>query len=762
MTVLAQRRVVIGAKQFGNRMDWNNMGIFAVNAMDALGLDILGADRGWAGMAVSRESSNSVRVTLGRAWKDGKFYANVEDDSIVVSLATVAPTLAELIVAIVVTGAETLDGEEQRTFKTSGPGEPLAKTPEPWKTEVRRALTVGYIPGSDAVTPQPPFIEPNYIPVAYVRMTTTGIPETGAITMLTDFQLPTQQGMQARLLSLEAFRQTIGSRVETLAGDLAAIGSRVDRLNVPAVRQSMSLIAEIADALEFDEGAQLQGFDRFMTEQDSDVDNVAYKARVYEGIRAPWAASKEVIPQLLNPTDPKVVTKSGWMMPVHTEERRLDIWGQYISVNISNFQYANNSFNVYPGAKRRRRYGPSQVHAANSAFWQKAAYAVDYLSETFMIDGETYNITDQWIEDGVTYYRVEQYWDDQQKYWNGYQSLVATAANGYTVGQTFLNAQAGWLTSLGLRFGRVDPDKGLKVFVCEAVNGQPDETRVVATGTVAAGGVLLAPPNNPEGVETRVTLTPVFLEAGKRYGTIIVSDGDHAIACRNDNALSNGAFFIGQGGSWTADPGKDMNLRLYFAKFTAPYVMVQLKTETLSGGITDIDAITREMVPDGAESYLMMRIDGNFYRFEKTPGTHPLAAQPQTVELFLVFVGTTEVMPAVKLPDSRINLLRIDDDFLHISEVRNAGGSVTEVELTWLIAGWDAAKHTFPVTITSGANTDTPDATTDYPLSDGTIRRVQSFTLTAPATTYQINAVGTTTDVTDWFVPQKREDLAAA
>jgi hypothetical protein len=762
MSLLAQRRAVVGAKQFGNRMDWNNIGIFAVNAMDAMGLDLLGADGGWAGMAVTRESSNSVRVTLGRVWKNGKFYANVDEDSIVVSLVSVAPTLGEVIVAIVASGEEVEAEEQQRVFKTSAPGDPLVKTPQPWKTEVRRAMAIGIKAGPDGVTPLPPFIEPNYVPIAYVRMTTTGIPEAGAITMLTDNRLPTQQGMQARLLSLETFRQTIGSRVETLAGDLAAIGARVDRLNVPAVRQAMSRLAELEDMLDIDEGAQLQGFDRFMTDDDSDTDNVAYKARVYEGIRAPWAATKVVTPQQLASSDPKVVTKSGWTMAVHTEERRLDIWGQYISINISNFQYANNSFTVYPGAKRRRRYGPSQVHAANSAFWQKAAYAVDYLTNTFMVAGETYNITDQWIEDGVTYYRVEQYWDDQQKYWNGYQSVVATAANGYTVGQTFLNAQGGWLTRLGLRFGRVDPDKGLKVFICEAVNGQPDETRIISTGTVAAGAVLLAPPNNPEGVETPVTLSPVFLEAGKRYGVIVVSDGDHAIACRNDNALSNGALFIGQGGSWTADPGKDMNLRLYFAKFTSPYVALQLRTETLSGGITDIDAIMREMTPDGAECYMAIRLDGQLHRFERTKGTHPLAPKPETVELFIVMVGTTEVMPAFKLSESRITLMRIDDDFCHISEVRNAGATVDQVELTWILAGWDAAKHTFPVTITYGATTKSADATTDYPLPDGTIRRVITYNLSVPTTNYQIKAIGTTTDITDWFVPQKREDLAAA
>lgn len=759
MTILAQRRAQIGSKQYGNKADFNNIGIFAVNAMDAMGLDILGSDRGWAGMAVSRESSTSVRVTLGRAWKDGKFYANVDADSSVLVLNTVLPTASSVIVAIVATGTETPAAEQQRLFKDAQTG---VKESQPWFTEMRRAMTVGFVVGGEAPTPLPPFIEPNYVPIAYVRLTPAGIPEEGGITMLTDYRLPTQQGMQARLLSLETFRQAIGTRVETLATDLAAIGSRVNRFNLPAVMQGLSRLAELEDMLGIDEGAQLQGFDRYMDEDDSDIHNVNYKARVEEGLRAPWAAEKEFAPQLKNADDPKLVTRSGWTLPVHTKELRLDIWGQFQSVNIANYQMADASFTVYPGAKRRRRYGSSYVYASNSAFWQKAAYSVNYIAKTFMVDGETYNITDEWIEDGVTYYRVEQYWDDKIPYWNGYQTVTHTAANGYLVGQTFLNAQAGWLVELDLRFGRVDPAKGLNVFICEVVNGEPSYDRIIATGSVAAGAVKMSPANDAAGVPTTVVVTPVFLEAGKRYGVIVSSSGDHAIACRNDNALSNGGFFIGDGNTWENLLAHDMNLRLRFAKFTAPYVMVQLKDDILNGGVSNIDAVTREMVPDGTEMYLMMRIDNEFHRFEKVSGTHPLASLPQRPELFLVMVGTTDVMPAINMSESRIRLLRIDDDFAHYSISRNAGAPVTEVTLTFELWGWKPGKHTLAAAILSGANTNVPNTITDYPQSNGSIRRVMTFALTGSPSAYVIRVVGSTTDINDWFVITKREDLAAA
>jgi hypothetical protein len=752
-----QRRVPIGQNQYGSSSDAANFGIFAVGAMDALGADIVGPDAAWTEMAVIQESTSSVRVNFGRVWKDGKFFGNPDATTQVINLITVMPTSTKKIVTIFATGAEAEANILPRSFKNTTTG---AKQTQNVATEIRRAMTLSYVGGAEAGTPQAPDLDANYVPIANVVLGMSGIE---SIEMLTDYQLPTQQGMQSRLLSLETFRQTIGSRVETLASDLALTNEKIGQVNAPLLKLVARRLAEIEDLLGVNDEALLYGYDRFLTDDESDTAAVGYSARIDEGLRFPFAASDSATPAKLNPADPRVVTLSGWTLPVHQDVKRLDIWGQYISVNVSSYQYANTSFTIFPGATRRRRYGTSMVVSENSTFWQSAKYGVNYLTKTFTQGSETWLITDSWIDDdtGVTQYRVQQYWDDQIKYWNGYQSITPTAANGYLVGQTFLNAQAGWLTKIGLRFAKVDDAHAVKVFVCKAKDGQPDVTQVISTGTLTAGSAKASTGTDPAGIENVCTLTPAFLNPGERYAVMVVTGGDFAVACRSDNALSNGAFFIGDGSAWVADLGKDMNMRLYFADFSANYAEVSLQTVTLSGGITDFDIITREHVPEGCELYFEVQIAGSWVRLERNTGTHPLAAKPVTLPMRMVMVGTREVMPAIKLAESTINFHRGAAALTHFSEIRDVGTNVTNVEVKVRLVNWNGAKHTLTTTVLSGANTDSPDATTDEVQPDGSIIRTMTFT---PAATddYQIKFVGATTDIADPFVVAWRYDEAAA
>jgi hypothetical protein len=756
MSEAMQRRVPIQSKQYGSAVDMNNVGVFAVGAMDAMGADIVGPDNAWTEMAVLQESSSSVRVNFGRIWRAGKFYGNPDAVSEIVSLVTTIPTSTKKVVTIIATGAEIEANLLPRSFYNEETGLKEAQTVA---TEIRRALTLSYVAGAEAGTPQAPDLDANYVPVANVLLGTGGIE---SIELLTDYELPTQQGMGARLLSLEVFRQTIGSRVETLASDLGNLNDKIGSSNLPVIKLLARKLADMADQFGVDDTALLWGFDRFMTDAESDINHVDWNARIEEGLRFPYAASASVVPTLLNPADPSVETISGWTLPVFDNVLRLDIWGQYISVNLSSYQYSNTSYTIYPGPSRRRRYGTSMVVAENEAFWQSSKYGVNYMTNTFMQAGETWLIEESWIDDdtGVTQYRVQQYWDDAIKYWNGYQAITPTAANGYLIGQTFLNAQAGWMTQIGLRFSKVDAAYDVTVLVCKVDRGEPDLSQIIATGTLLKENALASV--SGDGNENPVTLTPVFLEPGQRYGVILVTGGDYAVACRTDNALSNGSLFNGDGNSWVADLGKDMNMRLYFARFQQNFVAVDLQPVTLGGGITDFDAITREHSPAGSECHIQIQIDGLWKPFAPAAGAHPLAAKPVTLPMRLVMVGTSEVMPAIKLGESEISFHLSDDDFTYLSEIRDAGAAAASVELQLRIVGWDAGKHALTATIESGVNSDAPSSTTDVVQADGSILRTMSFTLTLASQTYQIKLVGTSTDISDLFVVGHRYDLAAA
>lgn len=752
----SQRRVPYSLNQFINFADLNKFGIFAVEGDDALGLDLVGPDAAWTAIAATEESATSVRVNFGRIWLGGKFYSDPDKDTDVVSLVTVLPTSTKKIVTIVGTGAEVEAKHEPRSFKNSETGN---VEPQTIPTEILRKLTLSYVAGNEGATPVAPTLDPTYVPIANVTLGAAGIEK---IDLLTDYRLPTLQGLNARMLSVEKFRLAIGTRVETLASDMATMRADVGQINAPAVRQMQRAFAELQDTLGIDEAGLLYGFDRMLTEDESDTAHGDYNARIEEGLRFPFAASGDVTPALLNPGDPRMTSRSGWSLPPFAEVARVDTWGQGVSVNVANYQYANTDFSIYPGAQRRRRYGPSMVVAGNSDFWQSAQYNVNYLTKTFNTGTENYLLTDEWTEDGVTYYRLQQYWDDKIKYWNGYQGITPTTQGGYLVGQTFLNAQSGWLTSIGLRFGKVDDTYGVKVYLCRAPNGEPDPKQIIAEGSIAAGAAQASQGDPAPGVENTVTLTPAFLNAGERYGVILVTGGDYAVACRADNALTNGAFFIGDGAAWAVDLGRDMAMRLYFAEFDVAFTSVQLETVTLSGGITDIDIVSTEHVPEGCELYWNVRFDGAWHRLERVTGTHPLAAAPATVELQLVMVGTRDIMPAIKLPDTVLRLNKGGSTFTHLSEVRDAGSAAASVRVELEIAAWDAGKHTLAATVEAAGNSDGPSASTDFPLPNGNIRRVMDFTLTAPSQTYQLKLVGGTNDVAAPFVVASRYDLASA
>jgi hypothetical protein len=756
MTTAVQRRVPYSLNQFINFADLNKFGVFAVEGSDALGLDIVGPDAAWTAIAAIEESATSVRVNFGRIWLDGKFYGDPDKDTEIVSLVTALPTGTKKIVTIVGTGAEVETKYEPRSFKNTETGN---VEPQTIPTEILRKVTFSYVSGTEAATPIAPTLDPNFIPIANVTLGVSGIEK---IDLLTEYRLPTLQGMNARMISIEKFRLAIGTRVETLASDLATMRADVGQLNAPSVRQTQRRLAELEDKLGIDEGGLLYGFDRMLTEAESDTVHGDYNARIEEGLRFPFTASSEHTPALLNPGDPRLSTVSGWSLPPFAEVARVDTWGQGVTVNVANYQYSNTDFTIYPGAQRRRRYGPSMVVAGNSDFWQSSQYSVNYLTQTFNTGAENYLISDEWTEDGVTYYRLQQYWDDKIKYWNGYQAITPTTQGGYLVGQTFLNAQSGWLTSVGLRFGKVDDAYGVKVYLCRAPNGEPDPNQIVAEGSLAAGQAIASQGDPDLGAENKVTLTPAFLNAGDRYGLILVTGGDYAVACRSDNALTNGAFFVGDGAAWAVDLGKDMAMRLYFAEFDVAFTAVQLETVTLSGGITDIDVISTEHVPEGCELYWMVRFGGAWHRLERFTGTHPLAAAPATVELQLVMMGTRDIMPAIKLPNSLLRLNKGGNSFTHLSETRDAGSAASAVRVELEIAAWDAGKHSLVATIEAGGNSDAPSSTTDYPLPNGNLRRVMEFTLTAASQIYQVKLVGSTTDIAASFVVASRYDLARA
>lgn len=747
------RKVNFGDFQFVETVDLVNMGNFAQEGLDALGAMAVGRSRGWEGFNVLVDTSTSVNVVVGRIIFDGVLYGLPDLALTPVDLLAVSPTSSKKIITIVATGQEVHTGAEPRSFEDETTKEAISKS---HFTEKRRKVSIGLVAGEEAPTPTRPALLPTYTAIAYVTMQVgAGVV---AIEMAGDFQVKSLQAQEARLKMAEATLAAAGTQLETLGTTIQNTQQSINRFNLPLFNQMARFVAELRDMFGRSSDGLLDGFERFMTLDGTNEAAAGYKARVEEGLRFPWAASTEITPQLLNPGNARVKTLSGWTLPTFTKSLRLNIWRQDISVNVADYNYSNVSATVFPGAKTRRRSGPSMIVAENSQLWQDGRYTYNYLTQTFKVGTEEWVVTDEWVQDGVTYRRVEQFFSDKIPYWNGYRTMT-DAVSGNLVAQTFLNAQPGWLLEIGLRFAKVTADD-LKVFLTGLNGGQPSFDRTFSQGLIT--GAVASAGDGTQGHENKAVMQPIFMQTGEKYAIQLVTAGDYAVACRADNFLTLGSLHNGDGLSYVADLGKDMCMRQYFALFDANYVEVELQSLTLSGGITDIDVISEEYVPDGSEQIFQYQVGGVWYAIDKVVGTHPLSALPPTVPFRMVMVGTRDAMPGVNLPNSRVRLSRADDDLVWQSTVKNCGSAASTVELEVIIRKWNPAKHTLATTVVSGANTDTPDVTTDTTMADGRLKRKMTFSLTAPSATFAWKHVGETTDPAEGFVVESVYYNAAA
>ena len=763
------RIVNFGDNQHVETKDMKNIGEFQREAHDALVAMGVGRGKGWDGFNVLIDGTTSVNVTMGVIAYNGALFGLADLPTTPVDLLAASPSNSKRIVTIVATGAPALSAPEPRSFEVveidPDSGEQTSTAvPQQHYTESRRKVSVTHVPGDEAAVPTRPALLPNYVPIAYVTMQ-VGV---GVISIepATEYQVKSLQALEARLLAAEATLAVAGSQIETLSQTIANTRAAIASINTPLINQLARVTAEIQLAMGRDDDGLLFGFERFMTADNSNEAAVGYKARVEEGLRFPWAASAEITPQLLNPSNSRVKSIGGWLLPQWQPKLRLDVWRQDISVSVADYNYSNVSATVFPGAKTRRRSGPSMIVSENERFWQDVEYTYNYLTGTFSVGDEDWVVTDEWIQDGVVQRRVEQYFSDKIPYWNGYRS-VTDAVSGNLLAQTFLNAQPGWLVQAGLRFAKVTAND-LKLYITGVKNGQPSFDITYVQGLLEAEDAQASVAGDRVGVENRVDMQPLFMLPGQSYASQMVTAGDFAVACRADNFLTNGMLFNGDGLAYVADPGKDANLRLYYAQFDQNYVEVEMQSLTLTGGITDIDITTTEYVPDGNELIAKIQVGGVWHALDKIAGTHPLATLPPTVPFKFVMVGTRDAMPGLNLAESKVHLRRADDDFVWQSETKDCGTNAATITVELEIVNWKpvsgGGKHTLTTTVLSGAGlaaSDTPDTTTDVTLPNGNVRRTMVFT-PAPSATFAVKLVGTTTDIADGYVVRSMYYLASA
>ena len=253
---------------------------------------------------------------------------------------------------------------------------------------------------------------------------------------------------------------------------------------------------------------------------------------------------------------------------------------------------------------------------------------------------------------------------------------------------------------------------------------------------------------------------PVLVESGKRYAVVLVSGAGHRVGFTEGTEYTQGILMYAQDGAYfTQAADRDLMLRLNFARFNSPRAVVQMQPLQLEGGIQELDMLYDVAVPAGCRLVWEYQT-GGLWR-PVTQESTPQFGGAALVPLRAVFIGTQDLMPALRPGTAQVTVRRRGNTFLHVSTVRNLGIASKTIRVRLLLEDFSAAKgHTVDCRlIVDGVNV---AATTfrDELVDHRSLWREYRWTLAETTNAYQIRVAGTgVTGANPWHVAE-RYDLA--
>lgn len=748
-----ERSVNFRDRQEEQSADLNNIQAFVAEAMQHLVMDAITGERQFTGLAVTQHSATELAVAIGRLWDGvtGKIYGHNEAE--VVSLYSYLPVQDKKYLTVSIIGQEVDTDIQPRDYLV----DLQTSQTEPRAVAMEHALQVvlQITAGLESTQPQKPEPPTGYTTIAQVLLDTSGIvsitlAENKKLARLFEvYQTGVEHGNWIALMT---------PRISTLFTDLATLASRIGAAaDLSLVRTLAADLALVKQKLLLPATYAAYDADDFFDASKSDVAADGYRARVDQGLRFPWGGEVEKQLALFNPYDAAIKNFDGFILPVHTEATRLRTSGLAGTMSLSQYQFQTVQLKQMTRTRVRTKFSPVEINSVTGAYTYKAERIVEEVFEGTVdvdasgtiVDG-TYTKENGQAVDMYTYYTRESW---TEPYW-AYET-ESKSVNGVIAAQTIMNSQNGWLLKVGLTFASKAADGVVNMVLCETENGLPNLDRAIGFATVDPAAIKV------DGSETLFAFPqPVFLAAGKRLAIVLITGGQHAVNLVDGTSYTNGTLFYSVDGVYfQGDNTKDLMMSLVYAQFTNPRAVVELDSISLENGLCAFDilapatevspaAITYEFQPSGA---------GTWYPFSAENASR-LLGLPALCKMRAVMTGTTDLMPGLGLSGSRIRATRPALTFKHVSKERTLSAASSNIEVTLVLLGFDAAKHQCAVSLLSGGNT-YAGTVKDEIESDGTIRRVVSFTPPA-ITAYKIQIDGTTSTALDCFCVSQRMDVA--
>lgn len=329
---------------------------------------------------------------------------------------------------------------------------------------------------------------------------------------------------------------------------------------------------------------------------------------------------------------------------------------------------------------------------------------------------------------------------------------------GVAIAQTFRVARAMKISRVGFFLTQLDTSGDVTVLLTETLNAKPDQSKVLSKVTIAYADLKTG------GTETPASLPPASFEAGKLYGFILITTGNHRIQTA-PVGFTEGTLFYGQDQDWISPvTGRDLKIKLYADKFTRTRTEVSFGTITLAGGIDALEYDIETDEPEGTDFYLEGRISG-VWRDLKDPDS--LASKPDTIELRGVFIGTSSLQASIKLGNDVITVRRAGTTLHHLSTERTLSAGKQNFVVDLWVDNYDEtdAGQELDVTLKHGVGFGTSTVGTAGSVSadSGDTKRARfAFAVGSNITNYKIDIAGARDADVPPYLILERVDVAVS
>jgi hypothetical protein len=752
-----ERKRIFYADMDADPSDMNSLQDYTQRSLDNIVADGITAEARYAAFGSVKSGPTTIRTAPGQLYSGGKVY--VRESEYTKDFVSTLPVAGKKIAAIVVWGSEEETGIAAREFLINE--ETLESEPKTVAMERVRIASINVTTGTEAPDPTPPLVNAGLTVIAYVLLSPTGI-ET--VTMNPDAALPQLGKVDGRLGEVETWKNRVDPQISTIKTDLAKLANQAsgNASNGMVLRMAAD-VARLKERAGLPDNRIDYGADHFLTTDETDVDNPELLAMTEEGIR--FAAEAEHLGQLqvFDSYDPRHKIVGGLMLPAYDRVMRMEVGPRTAELSIAQYQYQTHDLVQLMRSRSRVRYGTPYTVCTNSEWWQSGQY--DPIAGIFTRNGETFKVA--WdagagwgwngADGGHWPMRVQQYWEDtvEEPYWD--RVTVDHKVQGAQISQTFLNAQDGWLDAIGLTFTRLAAEGAVHIAIVNCVSGEPDPKQVIAFVTIERDKLKL-------NDETMIAIPPTYLQAGKRYGIMVTTNADHYVAITDGGNFAQGTLFISTDGAYhQGDLSRDICFSLYFAQFQQARVVIDMAPLELSGGISAIDILAECIEPASTELLYEIQVNSVWHPLRAVQQS-ALIGLPPLLKLRMVFVGTSDMMPAVHLSGSQVKLFRPRTTFKHISTPRTLPAPAKNIQLQTRLEYFDAAYHGSAARLLAGADYTTaaiPVSVSDVEVpEEDAVERTYLFQLPEAVEDYKIEISGTTTTALKVFHVAERIDIA--